>query len=160
MEPFLTIIIGAALGILGFFTAKFWIQPILIYRETKSKIIGRLIYFSDVYEDETSDYLKNKSEENSEIKEIVELNKSRMQEKQLEYRKLSGELMGVIIYLPSWYRLFLLKIRGENPLKVRDELIGLSNSREYKDDQNRKYNIQVLLKVPGWKKLKSPNKPF
>jgi hypothetical protein len=104
--------------------------------------------------------LKKKSQEDPEIKEVVDIEKLRMKEKKLEYRKLSGDLLGIILYLPFWYRFFFLKFRKENPWKAKDELIGLSNSRNYEDDKIRKYNIQALLKVPGWKKLKPPNQAF
>ena len=160
MEVYITIIIGIIVGILGFYFSKFWMQPILLYRETKSKIIGKLIYFSDVYEDDNFVYLKHKSQDEPEMKEVYNNEKTRMNEKKLEYRKLSGELMGIIMYLPLWYKLIFLKTRDENPFKAKDELIGLSNSISYEDDKIRKYNIQVLLKVPGWEKLKKPNISF
>lgn len=160
MKTYIPAIIGVLVGIFGFYASKFWMQPILLYREIKSKILGKIIYFNNVYVDDTFEYFKTKSQDDPGIKEVVDNVKMRMNEKQLEYRKLSGELLGIIMYLPFLYKFFLLKFRKENPWKAKDELIGLSNSRNYEDDKIRIYNIQVLLKVPGWEKLKSPNQIF
>jgi hypothetical protein len=58
MKPYIPAIIGLLTGIFGFYVSKFWMQPILLYREIKSKILGRIIYFADVYEDDTFEHLK------------------------------------------------------------------------------------------------------
>lgn len=162
MEPYLTLIVGALIGVLGFFASTFWIQPIIRYREVKSKIIGWMIYLSDVYEDESDDYLKEISSKNPEVQEVLNYAKERMNEKRLECRRLSGKLKGAIIYLPAWYKFFFLKRRRENPNRAKDELIGLANSCDYENTQRCILNIQISLRVPNWKELRTqyPQSPI
>lgn len=154
MEPYLTLFIAVLAGLVGFFSSTFWIQPILRYRDIRSKIIERLIYLSDVYEDDSTNYFKEHSENNVDVQEVLNFEKKRMKEKYFEGRKLSGELHGVILYLPNWYKSFFLKRRDENPWEAKNQLIGFANSRDYKETILRIRNIQKLLKIPGKDKLK------
>ena len=158
MEPYITLVIGAFIGLAGYFTSTFWIQPIIRYRAIKSRIVGRLTYFSDVYESEDDERLKEMAREtNSEdIRDVLKVAKERMKEKKFGCRRLSGELEGILLYLPRWYKFFFLRRRDEKPEQAVKELIGLSNSRDYDQTKIRMNSIKIMLKTPGWKELKPP----
>ncbi len=128
-------IVAAVLGALGYLAATFWFRPILRYLDAKQKISSDLIFYANVITD----------------KDLNEEMRRRYWARVESDRRNSADLYAHFESLPGWY-LWRLKLLGEAPLEAKDELMGLSNTREWKIASERIAKIIRVLRL----RIKNP----
>ncbi|MBI3773507.1 MAG: hypothetical protein HY272_12505 [Gammaproteobacteria bacterium] len=116
MKQFLIPLLSIAASAIGYLIITFWVKPILHYREIKHRVAADLVFFANATELQKHDGT---------------LREDTLQRKESN-RRCASELKAIYSELPSWYRL-LLKKRKENPIEASKNLIGLSNSSNWRD---------------------------
>jgi len=132
MEKLYATLIGLVAGILGYLAANFWFHPIFRYRDLRSQIISDLVYYKNAISPDKghNDYFKEE----------------RVKQRIMANRRHSSDLKAVYFEMPKWYK-FYLKKRGIHPDKAVPELIGLSNTFEFRTAEKRLEKIQKLLGI-------------
>jgi hypothetical protein len=124
-------LIGVAAGAFGYWFATFAVQPILLFKEIRSRIHAEFIYYAQVI---------NEDGLNDEMKILH-------RERILANRKSSADLSAAYINLPSWYK-FCLSHRSQTPQVAVRHLIGYSNTTDYKESHNLEDAIKKSLNLP------------
>lgn len=124
-------LIGIVAGAFGYWFATFSVQPILKYREVRTRIHSEFIFYAQVI---------NAENLNDEMKT---LHKERIRSN----RKSSAELSAAYIELPCWYRRYL-KAKGVHPQEAARQLIGFSNNTEHDDAHQIEDKIKRSLDLP------------
>lgn len=127
----LTAIIGILAGAFGYWFTTFSMQPILRYRNIRSKVLADFIYFAQVVDAEGL---------NEEMQVLF-------QERVLANRKSSADLSAAIEELPYWY-LQYLKLKKLSPQKAASKLIGYSNNTDYDQAHELEVFIRKNLGLP------------
>lgn len=124
-------LIGITAGTFGFWFATFSVQPILLFKEIRSRIHAELIYYAQVI---------NADELNDEMQCLH-------RERIMANRKSSADLSAAYINLPLWYR-FYLKHRCQVPQIAVKHLIGYSNTKDYDESHAHEDAIKKSLNLP------------
>lgn len=128
-ELWLTLV-SAGLAGFGFLIAKFWIAPIIRYREIKREITSNLIRYANAIElQKTTGEFRTDSLERKNIN-----------------RKNAADLKAVHNELPYLYRMWLRK-RNENPVEAHGDLIGLSNESDREEAKHYIAGIKRHLRI-------------
>ena len=110
----ISILIGLSSGAFGYWFTTFFVQPILRYRDIRSKILKDFIYFAQVV---NADGLNNRMKNLHERKILVN-------------RDSSARLSAAVLELPNCYKLYL-KFCKLDPSTAAKQLIGYSNTTDY-----------------------------
>lgn len=124
-------LIGIAAGAFGYWFATFSVQPILKYREVRTRIHSDFIFYAQVI---------NVENLNDEMKA---LHKERIRSN----RNSSAELSAAYIELPCWHRRYL-KFKGVQPQEAVRQLIGFSNTIEFDNAHRIEDKIKKSLGLP------------
>ena len=124
-------LIGIVAGAFGYWFSTFSVQPILLFKEIRSRIHTEFIYYAQVI---------NANGLNEEMQLLY-------RERVLANRKSSAELSAAYINLPLWYRTYL-KMRRQSPQNAVRHLIGYSNTTEYEDAHRYEDAIKKSLNLP------------
>lgn len=124
-------LIGIVAGAFGYWFATFAVQPILLFKEIRSRIHSEFIYYAQAI---------NAKGLNDEMETLH-------RERILANRKSSAELSAAYINLPSWYR-FYLKHNSQTPQNAVRHLIGYSNTIDYDDAHKLEDAIKKALNLP------------
>lgn len=125
-------IIGIVAGTFGYWFTTFAVQPILRYRDVRSKVLRDFIYYAQVV---------NAEKLSDDMQQLF-------RERVLENRRSSAELNASLEELPAWY-LYFLRIRGLKPADAASCLIGYSNTREWRDAHRVENSIRKSLGLPS-----------
>lgn len=123
-------LLSIAAGALGYLVVTFWVQPILKYRDIKYRVAADLVFFANALDLQKLD--GNFREDTLKRKE--------------NNRRCASELAAIYSDLPLWYR-SLLSCQNENPKEASKDLIGLSNSSEWRDAEDFIKNVKKNLKL-------------
>ena len=124
-------IIGVSAGAFGYWFSIFSVQPILRYRDVRSKVLRDFIYFAQVV---------NAENLNDEMKALY-------RERVLANRKSSAELSASLAILPGWY-LWHLHRKGYQPGNAASRLIGYANTTEWKQAAKIENSVRRDLGLP------------
>lgn len=124
-------IIGVGAGAFGYWFSTFSVQPILRYKDVRSKILRDFIYFAQVVNAE------NLSDEM----------KALYRERVLENRRSSAELSATLEVLPGWY-LWYLQRKGHQLARAASRLISYSNNTEWIQAHELENSIRRDLGLP------------
>lgn len=122
------VLLGVVFGAAGYWIATFWMQPILRYRDVRSKVLSDLVYYAQVTDAEGL---------NERMKDLYE---SRVEAN----RRSSADLTACMAELPRWYRVWL-RARGCDIEAAAQNLIGLSNTTEHEAADKRVERIKKSL---------------
>jgi hypothetical protein len=129
-DNLISVFVGTAFGMAGYWVTTFWMRPILRYRELRSKVLYELIFFAQVINaDDLNERMRTLYEDR------VESN-----------RRSSAALTGCVLELPYWYQAWL-RMRGCNPEVAAENLIGLSNTTDYDKADKRIQRIKIALGI-------------
>lgn len=131
MEQFLITLLSIAAGAAGYLIITFWVQPILRYRDIKYRVAADLVFFANAIELQKHD---------GALREDTQQRKD-------SNRRCASELKAIYSDLPYWYCL-LLKKRKENPIEASKDLIGLSNSSNWRDAEPFEKGVRKNLLIP------------
>ena len=129
-DKLLAVLIGVIAGTAGYWFTTFWMKPILQYRELRSKVLIDLIFYGQVI---------NADGLNERMQTLYE-------ERVVSNRRLSAELTACFLELPFWYKLWL-RSRGHMPERAATDLMGFSNTTEYKAAATRVERIKGALGI-------------
>jgi len=121
-------IFSVAAGAVGYLLAIFWFQPVLHYRDVKSRIASDLVFYANAVELEKLDGT---------------LRADTLQRKESN-RRCAAELTAIYAQLPFWYRKWLA-YRDEDPKHATDELIRLSNTGEREEARECVLHVRTAL---------------
>ena len=124
-------LIGIVAGALGYWFATFSVQPILRYREVRTRIHSEFIFYAQVI---NADKLNE---------EMQALHKERISSN----RKSSADLSAAYIELPNWYRRYL-KFKKIHPQEAVRQLIGFSNTTNNDNAHRIEDKIKSSLDLP------------
>lgn len=127
----ITALIGILAGAVGYWFTTFSVQPILKFREVRSRVHSEFIFYAQVI---NADKLNE---------EMNALHSERIRSN----RKSSAELSAAYIELPGWYRCYL-DHKGIRPQEAVRHLIGYSNTYEYDDAHDLEDKIKKALDLP------------
>lgn len=127
----LSALIGIVAGAFGYWFTTFIMQPILRFRELRNKVLKDFIYYAQVI---------NADGLNDEMQKLF-------QERILENRRSSAELLAATQDLPSWY-LSYLKYKKYDPSKAAQSLIGFSNTYKHNESHVLESSIRKQLGLP------------
>ena len=127
----LSALIGILAGALGYWFATFSMQPILRFRNLRNQVLMDFIYYAQVVN------------ANGLSDEMQTLYRQRI----LANRRASAQLSAAIQDLPQWYMTFL-KYKGHRPEEAARQLIGYSNTTDYKEAHNVEDAIRRKLGLP------------
>jgi hypothetical protein len=130
IEQFLITLLSIGAGAAGYLIVTFWVQPILRYREIKYRVVADLVFFANAIELQKQDGA---------------FREDTLQRKE-HNRRCASELKAIYSDLPCWYRA-LLKKRRENPLEASKDLIGLSNSSNWRDAEPFENGVRKNLRI-------------
>jgi len=122
------LIIGLIAGAVGYLVTTFWMHPILRYLDLRQQVLSDLIFYANVV---------NADRLNDEMKD-------RMWKRVEANRRHSADLTACLLGLPSWYKHWL-KHRGHDPKDAANNLMGLSNTFDYRDADKRIERIKTAL---------------
>lgn len=122
------VLLGIVFGAAGYWIATFWMQPILRYREVRSKVLSDLIFYAQV---------TNADGLNERMRELYE---NRVEAN----RRSSADLTACLAELPRWYRAWL-RVRGCDIEAAAQHLIGFANTTEYEAAAKRVERIKKSL---------------
>ena len=126
-----TAILGIIAGALGYWFATFSVQPILVYREVRSRVHSNFIYYAQVTSPDGLD----------------ENMKLLFEERILANRRTSAELSAAYLELPCWYHLYL-NCKKHDPQGAATNLIGFSNTYEHEPSHQSQETIRKKLGLP------------
>ena len=126
-------IIGVGAGAFGYWFSNFSVQPILRYKNVRSKIVRDFIYYGQVV---------NADGLNDEMKALY-------RERVLENRSSSAELSAILERLPGWY-LWYLERKGLQLGTAASRLIGYANNTEWTKAHEIERSIRRDLGLPGY----------
>jgi hypothetical protein len=129
VEQFLILFLTIAAGAAGYLIVTFWVQPILKYREIKRRVREDLVFFGNA---------RDLYKQGGEIRQDT---MTRMKQN----RRSASELGAIYSDLPWWYRRWL-RCRKENPREAVKELIGLSNSTDWRDAEDYERSVKKYLR--------------
>jgi len=116
MDQILILILSLALGGCGYLITTFWMAPMLRYLQIRHSVTSDLVFFANVIDSTNlNENLIIKHEKGTEV-----------------FRKHAAEMIASFSQLPIWYRV-ILWIKNENPIEASRNLIGLSNSNNWRD---------------------------
>jgi hypothetical protein len=124
----ISVLLGVVFGAAGYWITTFWMQPILRYREIRSKVLSDLVFYSQVTNAKGLSERMKKLYENR-----VEAN-----------RRSSADLTACLVDLPRWYRVWL-RVRGCDIDAAVQNLIEFSNTTEYEAAAKRIERIKKSL---------------
>ena len=124
-------LLSIAAGALGYLIITFCVQPILRYRDIKSRVAADLVYFANAL-----DLQKQNGELRNDTLDRKDKN-----------RRCAAELKAIYPELPFWYR-WWLQLKKENPLDGWKDLIGLSNSSTRDEAQAFIKDVKKNLHIP------------
>ena len=127
-DKLLAVLIGTMAGMAGYWITTFWMKPILFYRDLKTKVFADLIFYAQVI---------NADGLNDRMKKMFE-------ERVFANRRSAADLAACLLELPAWYRWYL-RVRGQRPEAAVTDLIGYSNTTEYKAADDRIERIKRSL---------------
>ena len=127
----LSLIIGLAAGVFGYWFTTFNMQPILRFRDIRNQVLMDFIYFAQVI---------NAEKLNEEMKSLH-------RERIFSNRRTSSQLTAAIQDLPKWYLVYL-KFKGYRPEEAARHLIGYSNTTEYAQAYKVEAAIRKKLGLP------------
>ena len=127
--------VGIASGVFGYWFVTFQMQPVLNYKEIRSKILIDIIYYLHIYNTE---------------KERYELPQDEEKERQMAFRRLSGRLKAAIELLPKWYADHLAR-KHFDPSNAVNELIAYSDTRDIEELIPLGKTIRGNLGLPKFK---------
>ena len=125
-------LIGVASGAMGYWIATFYIQPILRYRELKSKVHQDFIYYAQVV---------NADGFNEDMQDLYK-------ERWLANRKSSAMLSSIIVDLPCLYAWYLKTIKKQNLGEAARNLIGYANNKGHGHAHQLEQRICKNLGLP------------
>ena len=128
----LSLLIGLATGVVGYLVTTFWMQPILRYRDIRERVHSDLIFYADVV---NADGLNDDM-------------KTRMWKRIAANRRHSVDLRAIFAQLPGLYRGWL-SLRGCDPERVSEHLMGLSNTFDYEKAAKLVKAIRAGLRLPS-----------
>lgn len=130
MDSFATLLpaaIGLLAGIGGYSITTFWMKPLLLYMERRSRILSDLIFYANVINTEGM---------NKELQD-------RQVARGVAFRRHSADLQASAMELPFWYW------KKKNIRTACRLLMGLSNTTDYEHAQQRTSKIMLLLGFKG-----------
>jgi hypothetical protein len=131
MNEILTLVLGLAAGVVGYFFTTFWMEPILHYRRLRHEVISDLIFYRDAINFEHGSLAIRK----------------RAEERSLANRRHGAELIACYHQLPKYYRRGLRK-RGVDPSAAAVEMLGLSNIWDWAQAEPRVRRLEKVLGIP------------
>ncbi|MCX6928268.1 MAG: hypothetical protein NT154_34420 [Verrucomicrobia bacterium] len=126
------LIAAAATGTAGYCVANFWMQPIIYYRKARQDTARELIVYANAISPGAG---------------TGQAAQDRVQKRMAGQRERSADLTAAYVCLPWWYKRWLQAF-GENPADAAGELLGLSNTTDWKDGAERMQKVQKLLRLP------------
>jgi hypothetical protein len=117
-------------GAIGYLIVEFYYQPILRYRQVRSKVVADLVFYANALRPMGP----------------VPTPGDRFFEGKEANRRSASDLEAALEELPTWYKKWL-SWRGERPDDAVSELIGLSNSGDVRDGHIRVRDIHRLLRL-------------
>ena len=118
---------GLLAGVAGYCITTFWMKPLLLYMERRSRILSDLVFYANVINAEGM----NQDLQNRQVARGI------------AFRRHSADLQASAMELPFWYRQ-----RKNIPAACR-LLMGLSNTTDYEQAQQRTSKIMLLLGFKG-----------
>lgn len=132
-EKLFVILAGAIAGAVGYWVTTFWMKPILQYREIRSKVLSDLILYAQVI---------NAIGLNDQMKDLYE-------ERVRSNRQRAADLSACLLDLPSWYLWWLRHLCAQVPRDAATDLIGLSNTTDYKAANECIDRMKISLGIKG-----------
>lgn len=130
MVQMITTLIGLVAGAVGYLIITFWFRPILRYKEIRSRVISDIVFFANAVSIKGAD---NAHQER--VWQRVEAN-----------RRHSADLAAIYGELPHLY-IHYLKRKGISLDRAVSELMGLSNTFDWKEANERVKKIHDYLKI-------------
>ncbi|CAN7438787.1 hypothetical protein LJR118_002886 [Acidovorax sp. LjRoot118] len=127
-STFASTLLTIAAGALGYCLATFWLKPMVLYIELRSKVLSDLVYYANVQSPEglVPDEIRRGAEGHNAL------------------RRHAGELAACDEQLPAFYKGYL-RLRGRSLSRCSELLIGLSNTVEFDmADKKRKAILDQL----------------
>jgi hypothetical protein len=124
------LLVSVVFGAAGYLIATFWFQPLLRYRDVKSRVLADLIFYANAVKTERlADRMQQRE------RDRIEAN-----------RRAAADLRACHAALPGWYARWLRR-RGEDRCRAALGMMRLSNTADYEHATQCVNSIKLHLRI-------------